>query len=360
MTGPVLVTGAAGFIGSTLVRRMLDQGRPVVALDKLTYAGRRASLAECEGRPGFDFVQADIADEAAVHQVFARFRPSAVMNLAAESHVDRSIDGPSDFIRTNVVGVFVLLQAARTHLDGLPPADRDAFRFLHVSTDEVFGALGPRGRFDEATAYDPRSPYSASKAASDHLVRAWGHTYGLPVLVTNCSNNYGPRQHPEKLIPLTILRALSGQPLPVYGDGRQVRDWLHVSDHAEALIRVLDDGRPGRTYAVGGEAERANLDVVSGLCAALDRLAPRPDGRPHASAIEHVADRPGHDRRYAIDPTRIGRELDWRPTTAFETGLLETVRWYLENSDWWAPIVADGSATRRLGLTQAEAAASAG
>ena len=351
MSGPVLVTGAAGFIGSSLVRVLLDAGRPVVAYDKLTYAGHRASLAACEGRPGYVFVQGDIADEAAVARVFAAHRPSAVMNLAAESHVDRSIDAPAAFIDTNVVGTLVLLQAARRHMQTLDPEGRAAFRFLHVSTDEVFGALGSDGRFDETTAYDPRSPYAASKAASDHLVRAWDHTFGLPVLLTNCSNNYGPRQHPEKLIPLTILRALAGLPLPVYGDGLQVRDWLHVTDHARALVRVLERGEIGRTYAVGGEAERSNLQVVNALCDALDVLSPRPDGRPHATAIEHVADRPGHDRRYAIDPSRIRGELGWRPEVAFETGLGEAVRWYIDNSDWWRPIAADGEATRRLGLT---------
>ena len=350
MSGPVLVTGAAGFIGSSLVRVLLEAGRSVVAFDKLTYAGHRSSLAECEGRPGYVFVRGDIADEAAVARVFADHVPSAVMNLAAESHVDRSIDGPAAFIDTNVVGTLVLLQAARRHLEGLAAGVRAGFRFLHVSTDEVFGALGPDGRFDETTAYDPRSPYAASKAASDHLVRAWGHTFGLPVLLTNCSNNYGPRQHPEKLIPLTILRALADQPLPVYGDGRQVRDWLHVMDHARALLRVLDHGEIGRTYAVGGEAERTNLEVVTGLCDALDALAPRADGQAHATAISHVADRPGHARRYAIDPARIREELDWAPTVDFEAGLRDTVRWYLDNGDWWRPIAADGEATRRLGL----------
>ncbi len=350
MSGPVLVTGAAGFIGSSLTRVLLDAGRSVVAFDKLTYAGHRASLAACEDRPGYVFVQGDIADETAVARVFAEHRPSAVMNLAAESHVDRSIDAPAAFVDTNVVGTLVLLQAARRGLETLDASDRAAFRFLHVSTDEVFGALGPDGRFDETTAYDPRSPYAASKAASDHLVRAWGHTFGLPVLLTNCSNNYGPRQHPEKLIPLTILRALAGQPLPVYGDGLQVRDWLHVRDHARALVRVLDRGEIGRTYAVGGEAERTNLQVVQAICAALDVQSPRADGRPHAAALEHVADRPGHDRRYAIDPSRIRDELGWRPETDFETGLGETVRWYLDNGDWWRPIAADGAATRRLGL----------
>ena len=350
MSGPVLVTGAAGFIGSSLVRVLLEAGRSVVAFDKLTYAGHRSSLAECEGRPGYVFVRGDIADEAAVARVFADHVPSAVMNLAAESHVDRSIDGPAAFIDTNVVGTLVLLQTARRHLEGLDAGARAGFRFLHVSTDEVFGALGPDGRFDETTAYDPRSPYAASKAASDHLVRAWGHTFGLPVLLTNCSNNYGPRQHPEKLIPLTILRALADQPLPVYGDGRQVRDWLHVMDHARALLRVLDHGEIGRTYAVGGEAERTNLEVVTGLCDALDALAPRADGQAHATAISHVADRPGHDRRYAIDPARIREELDWAPTVDFEAGLRDTVRWYLDNGDWWRPIAADGEATRRLGL----------
>ena len=350
MTGPIFVTGAAGFIGSSLVRVLLEAGRSVVAFDKLTYAGHRASLTECEGRPGYVFIQGDIADEVAVAEAMERHRPSAVMNLAAESHVDRSIDAPAAFVDTNIVGTLVLLQAARRHAETLDEAAWSAFRFLHVSTDEVFGALGPEGRFDETTAYDPRSPYAASKAASDHLVRAWGHTYGLPVLLTNCSNNYGPRQHPEKLIPLTILRALAGQTLPVYGDGQQVRDWLHVMDHAQALVRVLDGGEVGRTYAVGGEAERTNLQVVQGICTALDALAPRADGRPHASAIAHVADRPGHDRRYAIDPSRIRTELGWAPTTGFGTGLRETVRWYLENGDWWRPIVSDGEATRRLGL----------
>ena len=351
MSGPVLVTGAAGFIGSALTRALLDAGRGVVAYDKLTYAGHRSSLADCEGRPGNVFIQGDIADAEAVARTFQTHRPAAIMNLAAESHVDRSIDGPAAFIDTNVVGTLVLLQAARTHVQTLDEAAADAFRFLHVSTDEVFGALGDQGRFDEATAYDPRSPYAASKAASDHLVRAWGHTYGLPVLVTNCSNNYGPRQHPEKLIPLTVLRALSGQPLPIYGDGRQVRDWLHVDDHAQALIRVLETGQVGRTYAVGGEAERTNLQVVQGICAALDAMAPRADGRPHAEAMTHVADRPGHDRRYAIDPARIRDELGWSSRMGFEDGLAQTVRWYLDHEAWWEPILANGQATRRQGLS---------
>ena len=346
----ILLTGGAGFIGSALTRELLARGHQVRVLDLLTYAGVAASLSELDADPAYSFVRADIADPVAVAAVFADFRPEAVAHLAAETHVDRSIDGPAVFVRTNVVGTQVLLDQALATWRGLSGEARDAFRFLHVSTDEVFGALGADGRFDETTAYDPRSPYAASKAASDHLVRAWGHTFDLPVLLTNCSNNYGPRQHPEKLIPLTILRALAGQPLPVYGDGLQVRDWLHVEDHARALLTVLDRGRVGRTYAVGGEAERTNLQVVQTLCAALDRLSPRADGRPHLSAVEHVADRPGHDRRYAIDPSRIRDELGWRPEWDFEAGLEETVRWYLDNGDWWRPIAADGEATRRLGL----------
>lgn len=345
----ILVTGGAGFIGSALVRELLDAGHVVRVLDALTYAGRAESLAAVRQAPGFDFVKADVADAEAVGAAFEGFRPDAVAHLAAETHVDRSIDGPADFIRTNVSGTFVLLQQARAWFERLTDEERARFRFLHVSTDEVFGALGETGRFDEDSPYDPRSPYAASKAAADHLVRAWGHTWGLPVVVGNCSNNYGQRQYPEKLIPLLILKALAGEPLPIYGDGGQVRDWLHVEDHARALRLMLEAGTPGRTYAVGGDAERTNLQTATAVCAALDAMAPRADGAAHATALTLVADRPGHDRRYAIDAGRIRTELGWRPQVDFDEGIARTVRWYLDNADWWRPIAAEATARRGRG-----------
>lgn len=346
----ILVTGGAGFIGSALVRLLVaETPHEVLVVDKLTYAGTLTSLAPVSGDPRFRFLKADIADADALREAFAAFRPDAVMHLAAESHVDRSIDGPGAFVQTNVVGTYTLLQAALAHWRGLPEGERERFRFHHVSTDEVYGALGETGLFTEETPYAPNSPYAASKAASDHLVRAWGHTYGLPVLLSNCSNNYGPYHFPEKLIPLVILNALEGRPLPVYGDGRQVRDWLYVEDHARALLAILEGGRVGEGYNVGGGAERFNIDVVEGVCAILDRIVPDRAVGSRRRLIAHVADRPGHDRRYAIDATKIQRELGWRPRESFETGLEKTVRWYLDNRAWWEPIRSGVYRGERLG-----------
>lgn len=344
-----LLTGGAGFIGSALARELLERGDEVLVVDKLTYAGVRASLDEVTDHPRFRFLKADICDAAGMAGAFRDFQPDRVAHLAAETHVDRSIDGPAVFIQTNVVGTQVLLDEALTHWRSLKGSAREGFRFLHVSTDEVFGSLGAEGRFNETTPYDPRSPYSASKAASDHLVRAWGQTYGLPVVISNCSNNYGPRQFPEKLIPTLILRALSGQSLPIYGDGLNVRDWLFVEDHARALRLMLDAAQPGRTYCVGGDAERTNLQIAELLCGALDRFRPRADGTPHRAAIRLVEDRPGHDRRYAVDASAIRRDLGWRPQGDIESGLAQTVAWYLENEGWWSPLVADS--LERRGLT---------
>ncbi len=334
----ILVTGGAGFIGANFVLDWLSAGgEPVVNLDRLTYAGNLANLAAVSSDPRHHFVQGDIADQAAVEALLARHRPRAIVHFAAESHVDRSIHGPGDFIQTNVVGTFRLLEAARGHWQSLPPGEREAFRFLHVSTDEVYGTLAETDpAFSETTAYAPNSPYSASKAASDHLVRAWHHTYGLPVLTTNCSNNYGPFQFPEKLIPLMIANALEGKPLPVYGDGGQVRDWLFVGDHCEAIRTVLARGRPGEVYNVGGNAEKRNLEVVHALCDALQELRPRDGG--YRDLVAFVADRPGHDRRYAIDARKIRAELGWAPRESFESGLARTVRWYLDNADWVAQV----------------------
>lgn len=343
----VLVTGAAGFIGSALVRALVRDGHSVLAYDALTYAGSRTTLAGVEGDANFRFVHADVCDAGAVAEAFADFRPDIVTHLAAESHVDRSIDSPGAFVRTNLVGTYTMLSEAHRYWRTLDEDARARFRFHHISTDEVYGSLGRDGRFTENTAYDPRSPYSASKAGSDHLASAWWHTYGLPVLITNCSNNYGPYQLPEKLIPLMIARALSGEPLPVYGRGANVRDWLHVDDHVAALRAVFERGVAGRTYNVGGDAERRNIDVVRAVCAALDALAPA--SRPYADAIAFVADRPGHDLRYAIDAGRIRDELGWRPRETFESGIEATVRWYLDHRDWWRPIVERG-ATERRGL----------
>ena len=348
----ILVTGGAGFIGSAVTRHLIgDLGAQVLVIDKLTYAGNLASLAPVAGSPAYRFLQADICDGAAMHRAIADFRPDAVMHLAAESHVDRSIDGPAAFIETNIVGTFRLLDAATAYWRGLDDAARAAFRFHHISTDEVFGALGDEGSFDDETAYDPRSPYSASKAGSDHLVRAWHHTHGLPVLVTNCSNNYGPYHFPEKLIPLMILKGLSGDALPVYGDGSNVRDWLHVEDHARALAAVVAGGQPGATYLIGGNAERTNLQVVEAICNLLDRHAPRADGQSRRAQITFVADRPGHDYRYAIDASKIRRELGWEPRESFDSGMEATVRWYLENRGWWQDIQAGTYRGERLGLT---------
>ncbi|MGZ8377306.1 MAG: dTDP-glucose 4,6-dehydratase [Gemmatirosa sp.] len=351
-----LVTGGAGFIGSALVGRLL--ARPdvtVVTVDKLTYAGNLDSLVTALDHPRHRFEQADIGDAARMRALFEAYRPDGVFHLAAESHVDRSIDGPGSFIETNVVGTFHLLQEARRYWASLEGEARDRFRFLQVSTDEVFGSLGEDGAFSEDTAYDPSSPYSASKAASDHLARAWHRTYGLPVVVTNCSNNYGPRQFPEKLIPLTILNAIAGVPLPVYGRGENVRDWLYVDDHADALITAIERGRVGETYLVSGREERRNLDVVRTVCRLLDELAPAADGAPHESLISFVTDRPGHDHRYAVDSSKIQRELGWRPRESFEGGLRATVAWYLENRAWWERVRSGGYRGERLGLEHAAA-----
>ncbi len=344
----LLVTGGCGFIGSAVVRLALAKGHEVVNVDKLTYAANPANLPGAEANPAYSFEKADICDRAEMDRIFAAHRPDAVMHLAAESHVDRSIDGPGDFIRTNLVGTFTLLEAARAHWSRLEGAAKAAFRFHHISTDEVFGALGPEGKFTEETPYDPNSPYSASKAGSDHLARAWGETYGLPVLVTNCSNNYGPYHFPEKLIPLIILNALAGKPLPVYGKGENVRDWLFVEDHAAALLLVVEKGAPGETYNIGGNAEARNIDIVRALCRLLDER--KPEGAPHDRLIEFVADRPGHDFRYAIDAAKIGRELGWAPTVTLHEGLARTVDWYLANEAWWRPLQERGEAAKRRGL----------
>jgi dTDP-glucose 4,6-dehydratase len=337
-----LVTGGAGFIGGNFVLDAVARGIRVVNLDALTYAGNRHTLASIDEQANHVFVHGDIGDQALVASLLQAHQPCAVVNFAAESHVDRSIDGPAAFVQTNVVGTLALLEAVRDYWRTLHGEARDGFRFLHVSTDEVYGSLGDSGKFTEDSGYAPNSPYSASKAASDHLVRAFHHTYGLPVLTTNCSNNYGPFQFPEKLIPLIIARALAGEPLPIYGDGKNVRDWLYVGDHCSAINAVLDGGRVGETYNVGGDAEMQNIDVVHAICALLDARRPRADGRPRASQITYVADRPGHDRRYAIDASKLKRELGWQPAHSFEHGIAETVDWYLQNQDWVQSVL-DGS-----------------
>ena len=348
----VLVTGGAGFIGSAVCRHLVgDLGLKVVNVDKLTYAANLASLAPIEGNPLYTFEKADICDGVALKRIFVAHRPDAVMHLAAESHVDRSITGAADFIETNITGSFRLLEAARGYRDSLPGSQADAFRYLHVSTDEVYGSLGADGLFSEETAYDPSSPYSASKAASDHLATAWHRTYGLPVVISNCSNNYGPYHFPEKLIPLVILNALEGKELPIYGTGANIRDWLYVEDHARALHTILTRGRLGEKYNVGGRNERTNLDVVRRICETLDRLAPR--DHAHADLITFVADRPGHDARYAIDATKLENELGWRAQETFETGLEKTVRWYLDNEAWWRPLREKTYGGERLGLLKA-------
>ena len=341
----LLVTGGAGFIGSAVVRRAIAQGHEVVNLDALTYAACLENVASVASHPGYAFEKADIRDRAALDAVLARHRPDAIMHLAAESHVDRSIDGPATFIETNVMGTFHLLEAARAYWQeaGRP----EAFRFHHVSTDEVFGSLGAEGQFTETTPYDPRSPYSASEAGSDHLVRAWHETYGLPVVMTNCSNNYGPFHFPEKLVPVVILNALEGKPIPVYGRGENVRDWLYVEDHAEALLTVLTRGALGRSYNIGGENEARNIDLVRMICAILDEA--RPAARPREELIAFVADRPGHDMRYAIDPTRIANELGWRPSVTLREGLEKTVAWYLANEPWWQALRDRDGVGQRLG-----------
>ncbi|HEX8554478.1 MAG TPA: dTDP-glucose 4,6-dehydratase [Sphingomonas sp.] len=344
----IFVTGGAGFIGSALVRHLIENtDHRVLNFDKLTYAGTLSTVERVAGSDRYRFVRGDICDAEAVRAALTGFAPDIVTHLAAESHVDRSIDGPGAFVQTNVVGTYTMLAEARGYWAGLDGEARAAFRFHHISTDEVYGSLGDEGLFTEDTPYDPRSPYSASKAGSDHLVQAWGHTYGLPVLITNCSNNYGPYHFPEKLIPLMIAKALDGEPLPVYGAGDQVRDWLYVEDHVRALQAVFERGTPGRAYNVGGHNEMQNIQVVHILCAILDRLSPRSDGRPYADQITSVADRPGHDKRYAIDATRIGRELGWTPAETFETGIEKTVRWYLDNEAWWRPLIAGNAAARR-------------
>jgi len=341
----ILVTGGAGFIGSAVVRLAMERGHQVVNLDALTYAANLENVAAVAAHPDYVFEQADIRDRAALDVIFARHRPDAVMHLAAESHVDRSIDGPAEFVETNVLGSFHLLESARAFwIASGRPAD---FRFHHVSTDEVFGSLGDSGQFTETTPYDPRSPYSASKAASDHLVRAWHETYGLPVVLSNCSNNYGPFHFPEKLVPVVILNALAGKPIPVYGDGGNIRDWLYVEDHADALLTVLENGTLGRSYNIGGENEAKNIDLVRMICTHMDEL--HPAGAPHEQLIQFVADRPGHDRRYAIDPTRMRSELGWKPSVTLDQGLRRTVEWYLNNRDWWQPLLDRQGVGQRLG-----------
>ena len=348
---PILVTGGAGFIGGEFVRQWIaEEGSAVVNLDKLTYAGNLDSLASIASDPRHLFVKGDIGDSAAVRSLLETHRPRAIVNFAAESHVDRSIDGPGAFVETNVVGTFRLLDAAKHYWAALPEDERRSFRFLHVSTDEVYGSLGPDGAFTESTAYSPNSPYSASKASSDHFVRAYRHTYGLPTLTTNCSNNYGPFQFPEKLIPLMILNCLAGKPLPVYGDGGQVRDWLFVADHCRAIREVLARGRLGEVYNIGGGCERKNLDVVRTICRTVDQLRPGLAHGPCESLVTFVKDRPGHDRRYAIDFSKIHRELGWSPRETFDTGIERTVRWYLDNTPWIERVQSGGYRQERLGL----------
>jgi dTDP-glucose 4,6-dehydratase len=351
MSKRILVTGGAGFIGSAVVRHIIrETGLQVLVVDKLTYAGNLDSLSPVSNDPRYNFVRADIADAPKMREVFESFQPDAVMHLAAESHVDRSIDGPGDFIHTNVVGTFTLLQCALGYWRALPDAGKETFRFHHISTDEVFGSLGEEGQFCETTAYDPRSPYSASKASSDHLVRAWHHTYGLPVVVTNCSNNYGPYHFPEKLIPLIIINALEGLKLPVYGKGANIRDWLYVEDHARALVTVALEGAVGHTYCIGGNCERTNLQVVEAICALMDELAPNAKIGPRRALVTFVADRPGHDLRYAIDASKIAADLNWTPQESFESGLRKTVEWYLANRSWWERIRSGVYRGERLGV----------
>lgn len=336
----IIVTGGAGFIGSNFVLDWFESSsEPVITLDKLTYAGNPENLASLKGNPHHELVHGDIGDVALVSALLAKHKPRAILNFAAESHVDRSIHGPGEFIQTNIVGTFHLLEAVRDYWSKLPDSEKNGFRFLHVSTDEVYGSLDKDDpAFTETNQYEPNSPYSASKAASDHLVRAYHHTYGLPVLTTNCSNNYGPYHFPEKLIPLVIHNALAGKPLPIYGDGQQIRDWLYVKDHCSAIRKVLQSGTVGETYNVGGWNEKANLDVVGTLCELLDELSPRADGKSYKEQVTFVKDRPGHDRRYAIDASKLERELGWRPAETFETGIRKTVQWYLDNGDWVANV----------------------
>jgi dTDP-glucose 4,6-dehydratase len=347
----LIVTGGAGFIGSAVCRHLIKHtNAEVINVDKLTYAGNLDSLRTVSGDPRYRFVKADICDATPIGKLFDDVRPDAVLHLAAESHVDRSITGSRSFVDTNIIGTYSILEAARRYWYSLSGAGKENFRFLHVSTDEVYGSLGADGLFTETTPYDPSSPYAASKAASDHLAVAWYRTYGLPVIVSNCSNNYGPYQFPEKLIPLTILNAFEGKSLPIYGDGSNVRDWLYVEDHAKALTLILEKGRPGETYNVGGRNERTNLEVVRGICTALDRL--NPDGGPHDRHITYVTDRPGHDHRYAIDATKLERELAWKAEETFTTGLAKTVQWYLENEWWWSPLRSKVYGGERIGLVK--------
>ena len=348
----ILVTGGAGFIGSALVRHLIGHtGHEVLVVDKLTYAANLASLDSVRHHPRYHLSRTDICDHGAITELFTDFGPDAVMHLAAESHVDRSIDAPGEFISTNIIGTYVLLEASLAHWRQQGTRRKD-FRFLHVSTDEVYGALTGEGRFTEETAYDPRSPYSATKAASDHLVRAWHHTFGLPILLTNSSNNYGPYQFPEKLIPMMIIKGLAGKPMPVYGRGLEVRDWLFVEDHAQALTLVLENGRIGQTYVIGGDAERSNIAVVRSICDALDRLVPHRDVSSHHELISFVPDRPGHDFRYAINFTKLNTELGWSPERLFEQGLLSTVKWYIKNRAWWEPLLTEEEAIIRHGLNK--------
>ncbi|MEO0394173.1 MAG: dTDP-glucose 4,6-dehydratase [Pseudomonadota bacterium] len=358
----IFVTGGAGFIGSAVIRQLINETQAtVVNIDKLTYAATPTALASVDQDPRYHFEQVDICDREAIDRCFAQYQPSAIMHLAAESHVDRSIDGPAAFIETNVVGTYTLLDAALHYWRGLDQAKQADFRFHHISTDEVYGSLGATGLFTEETQYQPNSPYSASKASSDHLVRAWHHTFGMPVVTSNCSNNYGPYQFPEKLIPLMILNGLEGKSLPVYGQGTNVRDWLHVTDHADALITILTKGKPGEVYNVGGHNEMQNIQVVTGICDLLDKHAPAlDDGRDRRALITYVTDRPGHDARYAIDASKIERTLGWTPRWTFEQGLEDTVRWYLDNQDWWGPIRSGHYDGSRLGLETEKATAAHG
>ncbi|MBD1209247.1 MAG: dTDP-glucose 4,6-dehydratase [Ignavibacteria bacterium] len=347
----IIVTGGAGFIGSALVRHLVNHTpHEVLVVDALTYAGNLSSLGSVSGSSRFSFSQSNICDSEKIKQLIADYKPDIIAHLAAESHVDRSIDGPAEFIQTNIVGTFSILNVALAYWQGLEAEKRAGFRFHHISTDEVFGALDDSGFFVETTAYDPRSPYSASKASSDHLVRAWHHTYGLPILITNCSNNYGPYHFPEKLIPLTIIKALAQEPLPIYGNGLNVRDWLYVDDHVRALEAVFDRGHVGESYMIGGSSEKTNIAVVQTICDILDRLQPREDGQSYRELMHFVKDRPGHDFRYAIDASKIRRDLGWQPLESFETGLEKTVIWYLNNRDWWDDILSGAYRGQRLGL----------
>jgi dTDP-glucose 4,6-dehydratase len=349
MSNKYLVTGGAGFIGSAVVRHLVGRGDNVLNVDKLTYAANPASVASVAGADNYAFVQADICDAEAMQGLFADYQPDHVLHLAAESHVDRSIDGAAPFIQTNVVGTWTMLEAATAWWRNLGDAKQQAFRFLHISTDEVYGALGPEGYFTNQSPYRPNSPYAASKASADHLARAWHQTHGLPVIVSNCSNNYGPCQFPEKLIPLMILKGLAGEALPVYGDGSNVRDWMHVDDHVQALMAMLDRGEPGEVYLVGGDGERRNIDVVDGICELLDACLPDSIHRPHRNLRQYVTDRPGHDFRYAIDSSRAHSALGWQPEETFESGLAKTVHWYLDNENWWRPILDGRYQGQRLG-----------